>query len=110
MVVQQEGGAMIAAPGIVARDDMQADVLHVGADGLEFLLNVVQHSVVIDIDMYHLTLRQYFNEEMIRRIDSLNLTGPGVGILGISEPGSLVAGPLSGHIITLFFGSHFFKY
>ena len=97
---------MIAAPGIIAGNEMQGNVLHVSPDGLEFFLDMLQHRVVVDIDMHHLALRQCLDKEMIGRIDSFYLSGPRVGVLGISEPCGLVLCPFGGHEISEFFWSH----
>ena len=97
---------MVAAPGVVAGDEVQVDVLHVGADFGQFVGHMVGHGLIVDVDVHVLTLRQGLDEEMVGRIDGLNLSGPGVGVLGIGEPRGLVLCPLGGHIVALFFGSH----
>lgn len=76
MVVQQEGWAVVAAPGVIAGDDMQKDVLHVGADSCEFMLYMIQHNTIVDIDMHLLRLCQCFDKKVVGRIDSLYLPRP----------------------------------
>lgn len=74
--VEQEGGAVVATPGIVAGDEVQEDVLHVGADGLQLCADMVGHCLVVDVDMHLLTLGQGLDKEMVGRIDGLYLPRP----------------------------------
>ena len=107
VVIEKESRTVIAAPSIVAWNDMQTDILHIAIYFFKFYFNMLEHSLIIDIDVHPLALGKGFDEEMIRGVDGLNLARPGVGILGIGEPSCLVACPFGGHEKTLFFGGHF---
>ena len=107
--VEEEGGAVVATPGVVAGYEVETDVVHVGADGLKFVGDMVGHGLVVDVDMDLFAFGEGFDEEVIGGIDGFYLSGPGVGVLGIGEPGGLVAGPFCGHEIALFFGGAHFQ-
>ena len=97
---------MVAAPGVVAGDEMQVDVGHVGADFGQGVGDMVGHGLVVDVDVHLFALREGFDEEVVGGVDGFNLAGPGIGVLGIGEPRGLVLCPFGGHIVALFFGCH----
>ena len=97
---------MIAAPGIVAWNEVEADTAHVSANALQLGGYMIGHSLVIDIDMHMFGLSQSLDEEVIGRIDGFYLARPRVGVLGIGEPGGLMTGPFGRHVVALFFWSH----
>ena len=67
---------------------------------------MVQHVLVVDVDVHLLALGEGFHEEVVGGVDGFNLARPRVGVLGIGEPSGLVARPFGGHEISLFFRGH----
>ena len=63
--VEQERGAVVAAPGVVARYDVEAYVAHVGAYGFELAAHMLQHRLVVDVDVHRLALGQGLDEEVV---------------------------------------------
>lgn len=106
VAVEKERGAVVAAPGVVARYHMQADVAHVGVYRFELGAHMRQHHLVIDVDVHRLAFGDSLHEEVVRRIDSLNLARPRVWVLRVGEPRGLVPCPFCGHVVALFFGGH----